>query len=178
MALSDVLDGPERMHRDAVHRLKEIRELREQYDDGRAVASLDKLPAPRRKKPPRKGRGIPVPTSRVGKLKMAMTGLARQATPVRELAQEYPEGVVPHVDHRWYRLAHFDSAIVSSADGVGASWYRRDTEQFRDQIRRSTRMHARLYEEWPRLAARYQAALPELTSPEAWKLTFEGVERT
>jgi galactofuranosylgalactofuranosylrhamnosyl-N-acetylglucosaminyl-diphospho-decaprenol beta-1,5/1,6-galactofuranosyltransferase len=105
---------------------------------------------------------------------MAVSGLAKQALPTRELAGEYPEAIVPHVDQRWYRLAHFDSAIVSSADGINASWYRRDTAQFRDQITRSAALHARLYKEWPELAARYREALPTLTSPEAWKLTFEG----
>lgn len=174
LALEDILEGPERMHRDAAHRLKEIRALREQYPDGQSLASLDEFPTPRRKKPPRRGKGVPVPGTAVAKLKMAVTGLIRQGTPVRPLAEEYPEAIVPHVDQRWYRLAHFDSAIVSSADGVNASWYRRDAHQFREQLARSTRLHARLYQEWPQLAARYRAALPELTSPEAWKLTFEG----
>ena len=174
MALSDVLDGPDRMHHDIVHRLSDVRELREKYDDGVAKTSLDDFPQPRRKKPPRRGRGVGVPTSTVGKLKMAITGLAKQALPTRELADDYPEAIVPHVDQRWYRLAHFDSAIVSSADGVNASWYRRDTAQFRDQLSRSAALHARLYKEWPELAERYREALPALTSQEAWKPTFEG----
>ena len=37
-------------------------------------------------------------------------------------------------------------------------------------------MHKRLYQEWPELARRYREALPELTSPETWKLTFEGLD--
>jgi galactofuranosylgalactofuranosylrhamnosyl-N-acetylglucosaminyl-diphospho-decaprenol beta-1,5/1,6-galactofuranosyltransferase len=174
MALSDVLDGPDRMHHDIIHRLGDVRALRDQYDDGVAKGSLDDFPSPRRKKPPKRGRGVGMPGSRVGKLKMAVSGLAKQALPTRELAGEYPEAIVPHVDQRWYRLAHFDSAIVSSADGINASWYRRDTAQFRDQITRSAALHARLYKEWPELAARYREALPTLTSPEAWKPTFEG----
>ena len=174
LALQDVLDGPERMHRDVTYRLGEVRAMRDQYDDGRVEATLDRFPTPRLKKPPRRGKGVPVPTHLVGKGMMAMTGLARQLLPVRELSQEAPESLVPHVDHRWFRLAHFDSAIVSSADGVSASWYRRDRDAFRDQVRRSTALHLRLYREWPELAARYRAALPELTSPEAWKPTFEG----
>ena len=176
MALSDVLEGPERMHRDMSFRLKELRALREQYPDGQSSADLDDFPAPRLKKPPRRGRGVPNPGDTVGKVKMAVTGLVRQLTPTRPLAQEHPEGIVPHVDQRWYRLAHFDSAVVSTADGVAASWYRRDTAEFRAQLARSTVMHKRLYQEWPELARRYRDALPELTSPEKWKLTFEGLD--
>jgi galactofuranosylgalactofuranosylrhamnosyl-N-acetylglucosaminyl-diphospho-decaprenol beta-1,5/1,6-galactofuranosyltransferase len=173
-ALQDVIDGPERMHRDIVHRLQEVRGLRKHYDDGVAEPTLDAFPPPRRKKPPRKGRGVAMPSSMPGKIKMAVTGLARQALPVRELSDTHPEGIVPHADQRWWRLAHFDSAIVSTADGSAASWYRRRPQQFRDQLTRSARLHAQLYKEWDELAQRYRAALPDLVSPETWKATFEG----
>jgi galactofuranosylgalactofuranosylrhamnosyl-N-acetylglucosaminyl-diphospho-decaprenol beta-1,5/1,6-galactofuranosyltransferase len=175
-ALSDVLDGPERMHRDISFRLKEIRALREEFSDGVLEPELDAFPTPRTKKPPRKGRGVPAPPSRAGQARMAAIGLLRQVLPVRPLAQDYPESIVPHVDQRWWRLAHFDSAIVSSADGMAASWYRRDPHQFRDQTARSAVLHARLYQEWPQLAARYREALPSLVAPETWKRTFEGFE--
>jgi galactofuranosylgalactofuranosylrhamnosyl-N-acetylglucosaminyl-diphospho-decaprenol beta-1,5/1,6-galactofuranosyltransferase len=174
MALRDVLEGPERMHHDIVHRLGEVRALREQYTDGRAQTSLDEFPPPRLKKPPRRGKGVPLPSSTVGKVKMAAVGLLRQVTPTRPLASTYPESTVPHVDQRWWRLAHFDSAIVSSADGLAASWYRRDPGEFRDQMARSARLHAQLYQSWPELSARYREALPDLASPERWKQTFEG----
>jgi galactofuranosylgalactofuranosylrhamnosyl-N-acetylglucosaminyl-diphospho-decaprenol beta-1,5/1,6-galactofuranosyltransferase len=48
--------------------------------------------------------------------------------------------------------------------------------EFRRQMARSARLHARLYQEWPQLSKRYREALPELTSPEVWKQTFEGLE--
>jgi galactofuranosylgalactofuranosylrhamnosyl-N-acetylglucosaminyl-diphospho-decaprenol beta-1,5/1,6-galactofuranosyltransferase len=174
LALADVLEGPDRMHRDIVHRLGEVRALREQYTDGVSKPSLDEFPPPKLKKPPRRGIGVPLPSSTVGKVKMAAVGLLRQVTPTRPLASTYPESTVPHVDQRWWRLAHFDSAIVSSADGLAASWYRRDPAQFRDQMARSANLHAQLYQSWPELAARYREALPDLASPERWKQTFEG----
>jgi galactofuranosylgalactofuranosylrhamnosyl-N-acetylglucosaminyl-diphospho-decaprenol beta-1,5/1,6-galactofuranosyltransferase len=173
-ALQDVIDGPERMHRDIVHRLQEVRELRNHYGDGVAAPKLDAFPTPKMKKPPRKGKGVGMPSSMPGKVAMALTGLARQVLPTRELAGEHPEGIVPHVDQRWWRLAHFDSAIVSSADGTAASWYRRSPQQFRDQMARSSKLHAQLYREWDELARRYRTALPDLVAPETWKATFEG----
>jgi galactofuranosylgalactofuranosylrhamnosyl-N-acetylglucosaminyl-diphospho-decaprenol beta-1,5/1,6-galactofuranosyltransferase len=175
-ALQDVLDGPDRMHRDMTFRLAEVRELRERYSDGRAEPTLDSFPAPRTKKPPRRGRGVPMPRKKLGQAKMAGTGLLRQFLPLRALAKEHPEEIVPHVDQRWWRLAHFDSAIVSSADGMAASWYRRDPEEFRQQTARSVALHAQLFQQWPQLAARYREALPELASPQTWKRTFEGLE--
>jgi galactofuranosylgalactofuranosylrhamnosyl-N-acetylglucosaminyl-diphospho-decaprenol beta-1,5/1,6-galactofuranosyltransferase len=55
LALQDVLNGPERMHRDMTYRLQELRRLRSQYPDGRLATSLEAFPPPRRKKPPRRG---------------------------------------------------------------------------------------------------------------------------
>lgn len=175
MALEDVLDGPERMHRDITHRLGEARELRSQYDDAQAAPTLDAYPTPRRKKPPKRGKGVAVPTTAVGMVSMGLVGLARQLLPERELARHAPEEIVPHVDQRWFRMSHFDSAIVSAADGTSATWVKRDRDEARAQLVRSARLHARLYKEWPELAARYRAALPDLASPETWKLTFDGL---
>ena len=176
LALNDVLAGPERMHRDMTFRVKEIRALREQYSDARAESALDEFPAPRREKPPRRGKSVASPSGPLGKLKTGAIGLLRQVRPVRTLSATHPEGIVPHVDQRWWRLAQFDSAIVSSADGMSAAWYRRDPRQFKDQMKRSAQLHARLYREWDSLAERYREALPELTSPEVWKQTFEGLD--
>lgn len=174
-ALEDVLDGPERMHRDISYRLGEVRAMRTEFDDGKAEPNLDAYPKPRRKKPPRRGKGVPIPDSAAGMVKMGLVGFARQFFPERELAQEAPEAIVPHVDQRWFRMSHFDSAIVTAADGTSATWVRRDRNEARRQVTRSAKLHARLYKEWPELAKRYRAALPELTSPDAWKPTFDGI---
>jgi galactofuranosylgalactofuranosylrhamnosyl-N-acetylglucosaminyl-diphospho-decaprenol beta-1,5/1,6-galactofuranosyltransferase len=93
--------------------------------------------------------------------------------PVRELARKHPEANVPHIDLKWWLLSQFDSALVSAADGTAASWYKRQPEQFRDLLRRSIAIHARLAKEWPDLAAKYKAAQPELASPKTWHETFE-----
>ena len=68
----------------------------------------------------------------------------------------------PTSTQRWWLLAQFDSALVSSADGMSAAWYKRDPRQFKDQMVRSAQLHARLYREWDSLAERYREALPEL----------------
>ena len=176
LALEDVLAGPERMHRDMSYRLKEVRELRERHIDGRTEKDLAAFPAPRVKKPPKRGRDTGVAQSKVSVLKKAATGLVRQAVPPRELSRQHPEALVPHVDQRWWRLAQLDSAVVSAADGTSASWYKRDPQMFADQARRSAVLHRRLLTEWPELSRRYREALGDLTSPETWKATFEGLE--
>jgi galactofuranosylgalactofuranosylrhamnosyl-N-acetylglucosaminyl-diphospho-decaprenol beta-1,5/1,6-galactofuranosyltransferase len=98
----------------------------------------------------------------------------RQLAPVRDLSRSHPEASIPHVDLRWWLLAQFDSALVSSADGTAAAWYKRDPDQFRQLMQRSVALHARLAKEWPALAKQYKAALPELTSADAWRRTFDA----
>ncbi|HEX2176519.1 MAG TPA: glycosyltransferase [Nocardioidaceae bacterium] len=174
LAIEDILEGPERMHRDVLERLPELRELRSQYPDSQMKPALDQFPPPKRKKPPRRGKTPTAPTNRIGQVKTLAVGAARQLKPVRRLAREHPETNVPHVDLRWWVLSHFDSALVSAADGTSAAWYQRDPEKFRDLLRRSMTVHARLYREWPRLVEEYQRALPELVSPDAWRKTFDN----
>jgi galactofuranosylgalactofuranosylrhamnosyl-N-acetylglucosaminyl-diphospho-decaprenol beta-1,5/1,6-galactofuranosyltransferase len=74
-------------------------------------------------------------------------------------------------------LLKYDSAVVSTADGSGAVWYRRDRQMFANLARRSLAMHRRLHHEWPRLAAEYRESLAEIASPSAWEATFEAVRR-
>ena len=60
------------------------------------------------------------------------------------------------MDAKWFRLARYDSAIVSMNDGTSAAIYRRDPEQYRELLRRTVEIHERLYREWPRLAQLYR----------------------
>jgi galactofuranosylgalactofuranosylrhamnosyl-N-acetylglucosaminyl-diphospho-decaprenol beta-1,5/1,6-galactofuranosyltransferase len=174
MAIEDILEGPERMHRDVRERLGELRELRKGYDDSRSQPDLDAYPPARRRKPPRRGKDTPAPVTSAGKVMTVLKGAVRQVVPPRGFAQRYPEANVPHLDLKWWKLMQLDSALVSSADGTVASWYKRHPDQFRDQLQRSAAIHLRLLKEWPTLAARYKAALPDLVSPETWQDTFES----
>jgi galactofuranosylgalactofuranosylrhamnosyl-N-acetylglucosaminyl-diphospho-decaprenol beta-1,5/1,6-galactofuranosyltransferase len=174
MAIEDILEGPHRMHRDVLERLPELRELRKGYPDSQMKPALDAFPAPRRKKPPRKGKSPTAPRNRAGQLKTLAIGALRQFQPVRDLAKRHPEASVPHVDVRWWLLSQFDSALVSAADGASAAWYQRDPAKFRDLMMRSMTIHARLYKEWPELVETYKEAYAELASPDTWRKTFDN----
>jgi galactofuranosylgalactofuranosylrhamnosyl-N-acetylglucosaminyl-diphospho-decaprenol beta-1,5/1,6-galactofuranosyltransferase len=173
MAIEDILEGPHRMHRDVLQRLPELRELRKGYDDSKSRPDLDDYPSARRKKPPRKGRDAIAPRGRLGRAKVLAKGAARQLVPPRDLSRKHPEANVPHLDLKWWLLAQFDSALVSSADGTSASWYKRNPDEFRHLLQRSIAVHARLAKEWPQLSETYKRALPDLVSPDAWHKTFE-----
>jgi len=171
-ALEDVLEGPEHLHEKLAGRLAEVNAFRKQFTDAQLEADREAFPPVRRTKPPRKGRdGTEVPS----RLKLLMSaGLMplRQAKPVRPLAKEFPEAEIPAADAKWYRIARYDSAVVSMNDGNSAALYQRDPARFRDLMKRTLAIHGRYRREWPELAKRYREALPQITSPEAWEETF------
>jgi hypothetical protein len=128
-ALEDVFAGPEQLHEDLGSKLGEVRELVKPFDDARLQADPDAFPPPRRAKPRKKSDNVVVP-SLPARLLSGAVGTLRQFTKQRELAQEFPEGSLAAVDAAWYRLATYDSAIVSMRDGTSAAFYRRDRDQF------------------------------------------------
>ena len=69
-------------------------------------------------------------------------------------------------------LSQFDSAVVSTADGNGAAWYKRDRQRAGEIMRRSIAVHEQLLTRWNGLAAQYRAAVQDVTSPQAWFETW------
>ncbi|TDC81679.1 glycosyltransferase family 2 protein [Actinomadura sp. 7K507] len=171
-AIEDVLSGPEHMHAGIATKLQEINAFRADFPDAQNRSSHEEFPLVRRRRPPKRGRAPAPPSGRVNLLATAMKGTLRQLRPVDAGARGNPQTVVPHIDRHWGLLAKFDSALVSSADGTRVAWYQRDPERFRQIMKRTSLLHTRLRREWPELSARYQSAMGELTSPEAWRQTF------
>ncbi|PUA81943.1 glycosyltransferase [Nocardioides currus] len=173
MAMEDVLNGPYGLHELLAGKLAEVNAFRKQFSDAQLQADPDSFPAVRRHKPPRKGKddsGVP---GRAALLVRAATMPLRQLRSVRPTSKSNPEAEIPAMDAKWYRIARYDSAVVSMPDGTSAALYERDPEKFRDLMKRTLEIHARFQREWPRLAAEYRAALGDITSPEAWDKTFE-----
>jgi galactofuranosylgalactofuranosylrhamnosyl-N-acetylglucosaminyl-diphospho-decaprenol beta-1,5/1,6-galactofuranosyltransferase len=173
-ALEDVLAGPERLHDDLSTKLPEIRELRKAYPDAQTDPDPEAFPPARREKPPKKGNDPTLPKGKVGQLVSAATSAVRQALPKRELAARFPEARLAALDAKWWMISQFDSVVVSMPDGTSAAWYQRQPEEFRDLMRRTIEIHQRMYREWPELARRYREALPEITSPQQWRKTFDA----
>lgn len=172
LAIQDVLDGPDGLHAMLPTRMPEIRAMKDEYSDARVVKDPATLPPVRRKKPPRT-MGAPKSPTKAQLIPWAVRTVLKQTLrPVRDMAKEYPEASVAHMDSHWSYLASLDSAIVSNADGTGASWYRRDPAQVRELMVESVKLHAELLSRWDALSEQYRAALPEITSVDAWARTF------
>lgn len=172
-AMEDILKGPEHLHEMLPTRLKEINDLRMQFSDAQLHRDIDSLPPVRLDKPTKRGASVTEVPSRKDTLKAAGLAPLRQFLPERRLSREFPEAEVPALDAKWYRLAGFDSAIVSMNDGNSAALYRRDRSTYAAMLRRSLALHMQFRRDWSALSVRYRQALSEITSPEAWEETFK-----
>jgi galactofuranosylgalactofuranosylrhamnosyl-N-acetylglucosaminyl-diphospho-decaprenol beta-1,5/1,6-galactofuranosyltransferase len=171
-AMLDVLAGPDHLHEMLPEKLAEVNAFRKQFTDAQLKADPDAFPPLRRKKPPRKGRDVVEIPSRLSQLVTAGLAPIRHLKPPRPMAKEHPEAEVRAMDAKWYRLAGYDSAVVSMNDGTSAAFYQRDSAKFRELMVKTLEIHERFRREWPRLAEEYRAKLPEVTSPQAWERTF------
>ena len=171
-ALDDILSGPEHLHRDLGSKLGEVRVYRSEQDDAKVVTDPMGFPRVRRLKPPKKGKEPTAPRGPVGRVLTAASGAARQLAPERPSSQKNPEAAVQAQDARWWMLSQFDSAVVSTADGAGAAWYKRDRQRAAHIMRRSAALHQQLFARWNELAATYRAEVGDLTSPTAWRKTW------
>ena len=171
-ALEDVLSGPQHLHRDLGSKLGEVRAFRAEQDDAKVVRDPFGLPAVKRVRPPKRGKDPTAPRGALGRALTATGGTLRQFRPERPTSRRNPEATVAAMDARWWLLSQFDSAVVSTADGLGASWYKRDRERFMRIMRRSVALHDELLRSWGDLAEQYQQAVPALTAPSAWRATW------
>ena len=153
-------------------KLPEVREFVKEFLDAQLKPDADSFPPIRRAKPPKWGRDDSRVPSRISVLVSAATAPLRQLRVPRELSREHPETEIPARDAKWYRIARYDSAVVSMPDGTASALYRRDPRHYRELLRRTTDIHMRLYRDWDRLARFYRERLGEVTSPEAWEKTF------
>lgn len=144
------------------------------YSDAQVQSDPDTFPTPKMDKPPRNGQGFRAP-SYTTLVPWAMKTIARQlGSPVSASSRERPQAFIAHQDNKWWRMSQYDSAVVSNAEGTGASWYRRDPREMRALLAEAARLNAEILRRWPALREQYRAALEDITSFESWKKTFES----
>jgi galactofuranosylgalactofuranosylrhamnosyl-N-acetylglucosaminyl-diphospho-decaprenol beta-1,5/1,6-galactofuranosyltransferase len=173
-ALKDVLKGPADLHKVLGSKLPEINAVKSEYPDAQLKEDVDDFPAPKLGRGPMGGTVVGMP-SKKELIPWGLKTVARQLikAPGPESA-ERPQGYLAHRDNRWFRVAHYDSVLVSNAEGTGASWYQRDPRKLKSMLAEATRLHLRIFREWDSLADQYRRAVAEISSIDAWKKTFEA----
>ncbi|GAA2175153.1 glycosyltransferase [Arthrobacter parietis] len=177
MAMRDVLKGPEQLHSILATKLPEIRSMASEYPDSQFRNDPDAFPGPKMDKPPRHGQGFKAP-SYFQLMPWAAKTIVRQLSkPIAASSKERPQAFIAHQDNKWWRMSQYDSAVVSNAEGTGASWYQRDPRKLRSMLAEAASLNAQILREWPRLRESYRNELTSITSFEAWKQTFDAHSR-
>jgi galactofuranosylgalactofuranosylrhamnosyl-N-acetylglucosaminyl-diphospho-decaprenol beta-1,5/1,6-galactofuranosyltransferase len=174
MAIEDFCMGPHALFDQLPAALASVRARRAQFDDARMLPSTRDLPLPSADAVWAE-QFLTAPENRISRARVLAKGIMHNLRPVRPEHHERPQLNVPAQDALWYLLARLDGATVSSADGRGVAFRRRNPKLFRTLLRQAAANHLRLAREFPRLRDAYRGAAPELTSPDSWRKVFEGL---
>jgi galactofuranosylgalactofuranosylrhamnosyl-N-acetylglucosaminyl-diphospho-decaprenol beta-1,5/1,6-galactofuranosyltransferase len=169
-AIEDVLRGPQDLHAAMPTKLADSRALAIEYPETQVFKDTAHLPAAVLNKEKK------IPTTRPERLSLLLWLLrivpknffiSHKAT-----TRPNPQVSLSAAQAVWWRLGNFDVAAVSLADGSGKVIYRRDSREFRRQLRRTISLHMRLRRVWPSLSAKYRESLADITSKESWGPTL------
>jgi galactofuranosylgalactofuranosylrhamnosyl-N-acetylglucosaminyl-diphospho-decaprenol beta-1,5/1,6-galactofuranosyltransferase len=172
MAIRDFLAGPEALFRKLPTALGEVRSRLAEFADGQVLDSRD-LPLPTGGRLEVE-RMLTPPTKYVTIGATLLKRLAHQLRPVDPKAHERPQLGLTRGDARWFVLSGMDGVTVSTADGRGVTYRKRDPQAFRSMLTRSIQLHRQLAKEFPAMRRRYRGAADELTGRQGWKRVFDA----
>ncbi|MCQ9352701.1 glycosyltransferase [Corynebacterium sp. 153RC1] len=171
-AMKDFLAGPDQLFDILETSLPRINAMRKEYPDAVVLPSASELPKPT---------GIPgVPIRDIGgrlapvKKAVWLAKSIKHSLSKEDLAHhEVPQANLAPVEARWFSLSRLDGATVTTADGRGVTYRKRDREQAKALLKESRRLQKEVAEQFDRLRGEYRAAHSELTSREGWSKIFE-----
>ncbi|MDK8791058.1 glycosyltransferase [Corynebacterium sp. MSK039] len=168
-AMKDFLAGPEQLFSILDTSLPRINALRKSYPDAVVIPSASELPHP--SGGPRNLTRIPL--SIPAKVKTLTQAVINNAKPADEHHHEVPQVSLPPIEARWFSLSRVDGATVTTADGRGVVYRKRDRAKMLELARESMRLQKQVAERFDELRTRYREAHPYLTSLEGWAQIFE-----
>ena len=168
-AMKDFLAGPEQLFSILDTSLPRINALRKSYPDAVVIPSASELPHP--SGGPRNLTRIPL--SIPAKVKTLTQAVINNAKPADERHHEVPQVSLPPIEARWFSLSRVDGATVTTADGRGVVYRKRDRAKMLELARESMRLQKQVAECFDELRTRYREAHPYLTSLEGWAQIFE-----
>ncbi|HYZ07349.1 MAG TPA: glycosyltransferase [Pseudonocardiaceae bacterium] len=175
-AIEDFLTGPEHLFDLLRGALPAVRELRAGYADARIRPSAKEFPAPSFDAV-RIENLLDPPVHPIAIAKRALSTIGHHLRAPDPDARARPQINVPARNARWFLLGTLDSATVSNADGSGVAFRTRDPGQFRALLGHTVALYRRLVADWAQTSHSYRAAMPELTSVDAWRRALDPPER-
>lgn len=173
MAYRDVLLGPDHLHQQLGTILDTLRGVKSDFVENHIYGTPQEIPDSRL------GRltfdiEIDSPPNRPQIPAFTAKHVARQLALPSPPPDSMPEAEFVRRDATWWRMPRYDAVVVTDSPRTTAVVYRRDRAFFREQLRRSRAALAAVEKNWDTLAAQYREALPQITSPEAWRATLLG----
>lgn len=160
LAVADALAGPERLSDWLDSRAGEIRALWGTFTDAVPVVPF-----------PVSGAAPAAPRGRLAQartlIRVVTRHLLHPAASSPAVAARIPAGELG-----WWTFAGIDAALVDTANGASVVRYVRNRRATARALRRSIRLHALLWWQWPRLARDLREAAPALSSPRGWAEVF------
>ncbi|PFG27822.1 putative glycosyltransferase [Corynebacterium renale] len=172
-AIKDFLAGPEQLFDILESSLPRIQAIRKEYPDAQILPSATVLPQPSGAPgvPKKDLRG---PTAKLRKLRWLIKGVQHSLKPADERHHEVPQANLALREARWFSLSRLDGATVTTADGTGVAFRKRDRELAKELLQETRAVHKELKERFEEMKGRYRAAMPELTSRESWARIFDA----
>ena len=171
MALKDIMRGPQYLVDCLPTKLGEVRELRAQYPDAQVEDSFEAFPEPVGEVESPKNHPSTMKSRYKAAVGLIAASFVRNVDPDKAMR---PDAAISARDAAWTWLAfdHVNSALVTTADGNGVAWLKRDNKRFRQSMLEGHRLTRRILRNWRRLSAQYRAY--GISSMETWARIFEG----
>lgn len=163
-AMADFLAGPEHIFSILESALPEVHRIRRDYPDAVVLPSATDLPTPSGRAKVHKPPKWP-PAMAIRVVRAVLHNLMR-ANPAHH---ERPQLNVAAQDARWFLLCTVDGVTVTTADGGGVVYRKRDRAKMFELLRQSLRQHVQLARRFSRLRRTYRDALPALSSTQKWE---------
>ncbi|WP_327111438.1 glycosyltransferase [Nocardia sp. NBC_01730] len=168
LAIRDFLAGPERLFQLLPSALGAVHELRKQYPDAVILPSSTELPLASHIGVSAVGE----PANPIAKVVRLAKGVVHNFRSAHTEHHETPQLNVPTLDARWFLLSQVDGVTVTTADGRGVVYRKRDPRQALGLFKEAMRLRKELAARFPEMQQRYRAAHPQLTSTAAWEKVF------
>ncbi|MFD6352996.1 glycosyltransferase [Nocardia tengchongensis] len=167
-AIRDYLAGPDKLFELLPTALGKVHAMRKEYPDAVVVPSSTELPLASRAEVGAVGEpGNPL--AKVVRLGKGVLHNFRKANPAHH---DTPQLNVPTLDARWFLLSQVDGVTVTTADGRGVVYRKRDPRKAKELFTEAMRLRKELAERFPEVREQYRRAHAQLTSKAAWENVF------
>ncbi|GAA4681661.1 glycosyltransferase [Gordonia humi] len=168
-AIRDFLAGPDHIREILPTALGKVAAIRKQYPDAVVLPSAQDLP---RTSGEATGYGVNQPVGAIAKVKRLAKAVVNNARPADPRHHEVPQANYPPIEARWFSLGLVDGVTVTTADGRGVVYRKRDRDKMIALGRESAELVKTLRERFDEMRVEYRNAHDDLVSKESWARVF------